>query len=482
MKRNKKYATVDEFCTKSENKRNFFCFRKRNKIKSKNFFPDARDCNAKNGSDRISSTFQNMCQKRYKAAKDVSKNIYNKLLHHYNFTYSFSTVVYSDRYFIYNLTLNTKIVPAKGLMIDDLNNLTLYKRFARNCNNYIDVLNLCESKDTYTKHYMPMFTNWSIQPYSPSCGILYDFNDRLNTYFNADRRHYCYSIMENIQHMYEFNRSICPGYRSAIDMISCSKDLLDYDDYAYSHSKVNEITQNQIKSFFYCERRSFEYRLSSKGASPLSRFTDSEIKSKKKGFKKTNSYGQIYNVKYISKFPVPDFALSQDETVNRWSNAIYEKSKALDGKEIYEKLYKSDKHISISNLVRSESELKTKIYSDKKKALFNENQNKVKNNKKNFDYEKSKINNFDMRKELKNTDITSLSRNMNNIIRTSYQDRSNVLVMEPLLFIQNLNEERLKNKIITSKKAQRLMVHIIIGYTISFLILSLISFYVLYFA
>lgn len=479
--KHKKYGMKEDNVYQSGKKKNrrFNFFRFHKYKKTQNMFLDARDCNTKTES----STFQDLCQKHYKVAKDVSKSIYNKLLHNYNYAHSFSTVVYSDRYFIYNLTLNAKIVPSKGLITNDINPVTVYKRFSRSCSNYIKILDIenqssCDLNSPHLKHYMPIFTNWSIQPYTLFCGILHDFTDRLNLSGYSDRRHYYYSFVDIITKMNEFNHLIFPNYKPAIDMVLCSKDLLDYDDYAYSHSKFSEISQHQIKTLLYYEKKPFDYRMSQKGTSSISRFTESEINLKRKTFKKSSSYGKIYTKTFVSKFPIPDFALSQDELVQRWKNAIYEKNKAFD-KEIYEKLYKSKQQVSLSNLILTEPETKNKVYEDKKKALFS--QKKSKNNK--FDYEPEKVimKNFNIDVDVKSNDVANLSRNMNNMITPSYQDRNNALMMEPLLFIQNLNEERRKNKLIASKKAQRLMVHIIIGYTISFILLSLLSFYVMYF-
>lgn len=427
-------------------------------------FADARNCNAQTES----STFQDLCQKHYKTARDVSKSIYNKLLHNYNYAHSFSTVVYSDRYFVYNLTLNAKIVPSKGLIANDINSVTIYKRFSRS--NYMKILDSENQCDL--KHYMPIFTSWSIQPYTMFCGILHDFTDRLNPSVYSDRRHYYYSFVDIIKKTNEFNHLIFPDYKPAIDMVLCSKDLLDYDDYAYSHSKFNEMSQHQIKTLLYYEKKPFDYRMSGRGTS-FSRFTDSDIGRKRKAFKKSSSYGKIYTKAFVSKFPVPDFALSQDELVQRWKNAIYEKNKAFD-KKIYEKLYKSDQRVSLSNLIQTEPETKSKIYEDKKKSFFDHKKSKIDRH----DPERDKLKNFNI--DIKNKDIANLSRNMNNMITS--QDRNNALMMEPLLFIQNLNEERRKHKMIASRKAQRLMVHIIIGYTASFILLTLISFYVMYFA
>lgn len=252
--------------------------------------------------------------------------------------------------------------------------------------------------------------------------------------------------------------------------------MMDYDDYAYSHFKLND-NNNQLHSLLYGERRQFNYRLSDKGSLSYRKFTNYEMNTKRKQFKKNNSYGQIYgNKEFVSKFPIPDFALSYEDLVFRWKNSIYEKSKAYEV-NIFEKVYKpGGRQTSITNLTSNES----KFYkADKKKVNFDQVQpyaeTFVNESRKNNSSRTSFL-------DVNNEFSSKFSGNINDVVSTSYHEKGKLLVMEPFLLIQNLQEERMKNKIIASKKAQKLMIHIIIGYTISFIVLSLISFYVMYFS
>lgn len=475
---------------------NFLKFHSKQKWESKDDgtasspFLDARDCNSGGEAEMVSS-FQSMCQKHYKAAKNVSKNIYNKIIHHYDYTHSFATVVYSDRYFLYNFTLETKTMPTKCFISNDLSGELLHKRFTRNCNNYTNMLNLeskwCSVNATNTKHYMPIFTSWGIQPYSPYSSVLFDFTDRYLLHY-ADRRHYYSTFFDDIQQFYDLNRQLFPNYRPLVDVFACSRELLDYDDFIYSHFRLGETNQKQMQPLFFHERRPFTYRNSAKGFTPLLRFTDYEMNSKKKAFKKNNPCGQPSTYGYttfVSKFPVPDFALSEDDLLTRWTNALYEKTKSYEPTKIYEKLYKPSRRLSNSNLDLVEPDLldkrNNKTYSlDKKKINFDQSlkdsDNDIKECKNNLGVSSL----LESNKELNKASLARMG-GIGDILTASSSERGNLLVMEPLLILQNINQERIKHKLMAAKKAQRLMVYVIIGYTIFFITFSLVAFYVMYF-
>lgn len=463
---------------------NFLSFQGRKKSRKNNKMSSSLlDLNEdSNRSDsELLSNIQNVCGKPFRAAKDASRHIYNKLTQNYDYSYSYATVVYSDRYFLYNLTLETRLMPLRCFMCDDINKNILYKRNKRTCKIHTTIMN-CDNNwlgeiNLYTYHYMPVFTAWSIQPFTSNAGLLCDVSDRSVNLF-GDRKHST-MYFEEMQKFYEANRVIYPYYKPIIDVFTCSRELLDYDDFLNSHVKYGEMTQKQIYPLFYHNKRPLGYRISMEGLHSHPMFTQYEI-SKAKGSKKNYSFNT--NIHFVSKFPIPDFALSEDDLVMRWRNNIYDFSKIYNTSKIYEKIYKQTKNIS--NLTLNELDAKHNKLVDNKKINFEQQPQDLFDRQNYGDPTKNNIVNtklLDYKNYEKSADF-KFGDNIADILLSSSNERGKLVLMEPLLLMQNLNEERLKNKTLAAKKAQRFMVYFIISYTVLFIGFSLLAFYIMYFA
>lgn len=471
-----------------------FSYRKSNRRNSipHHTFKDARDCNNPEECTK-SRTFQEICQQPYQVAKEISKSIYNKLRNRYDFSLSFSTVVYSDRYFKYNLMLDSKIMPLKCYVANDLGFFVIYKKFTKTSRNFQDFFvhfnnnTPVDNVNPIAKHYMPLHTSWSIKPYSAMAGPLINFGDS-NMFFHTDRRVYHSSFFEDLQKFYEINRHIDPQYKPLFDFQARSRELLDYDEFVHPYFRIIEMNRKQLQPLFHLESRCLSYRISEIGTSLYKQFSDSDMQKKLKSIKKNSIYQTMKRNSYISKFAVPDFALSEDQLLIRMKGSLYEKIRN-DPEKIYDNFLKASSHISLTNLARTEEDQtiknNDKIYTTGKKILntdSNMSLGKLQNRKQMKN--KNVAGNSQFFKEphvdySKPMNFDKVDDSINAILQTSSLDKNNLIVMEPLLLMKTLNEDRLKRRRFAALKAQKIMIRVIVTYTLIYFILSFITFYFL---
>lgn len=405
----------------------------------------------------------------------MSKTIFNKLRYGYDYKQSYSTVVYSDRYFRYHLTLDTKIMPMKCFIANDLGAQVLYKKFSKMQNNYLDLFvstrNLIQEEDSipaYTRHYMPIYPAWSLQSYSPGIGPLHDFGDAYLFYY-IDRRFIHRSVFEELQMLYEKSRRVNVNYKPLFDMLARCKEMMDYDEYIYSYARMGDMNHKQLQPLIYLEQKELTYRLSNE-AYNFNFFPEIEIQKRRKQVKKYELY-QPMKGKHdsISKFPMPDFALSEDQLLMRKKGSLYEKIKSSPEK-IYDKFIKNSPRISAANLAHAEihQSIKNidKTYSTRKKVLNTEVRRRS-----------VSIDRASTTKSFYNNGQSTSLNTMKNIQQIPNLDRNNMIVMEPLLLMQTLNEDRQKRRQELSYKNQKIIIRIILTYSTIIYTLSLITFY-----
>lgn len=417
-----------------------------------------------------------MCQQQLHSAKQVSKTIYNKLRYGYDYKLSFSTVVYSDRYFRYRHTLDSKILPTKCFVANDLGAPVLYKKFTKLQKNHLDFfINMNnfigDDIQSYTRHYMPIYTSWSIQPFSSNIGPLLDFVD---TYVFMDRRFLHRSVFEELQVLYEQSRKVNSNYKPLYDMLARCKEIMDYDEYMYMYARLGHMTHKQLQPLIYIDNKDLSYRLSLDGYT-TKLFPSYEVVKRRKQVKKIEIYQPMKsNIEGISKFPIPDFALSDDQLLVRKKGSLYEKIKC-EPEKIYDKFVKDSQRISAANLAHAEIHQSVKnidkTYSTRKKVL-------------NTDIRRRSPS-LERRSESQtyynNEPKATLKFNKNIETKPLHQlsalDRNNMIVMEPLLLMQTLNEDREKRKRHLSRKNQKIIIRIIVTYSTILYIISLLTFY-----
>lgn len=459
-------------------KKSFFGFgrkkwNKKHKRERKTFL-DSRDCNERDNCKR--SSFHEVCQQQFNSAKHMSKTIYNKIRYGYDYKLSYSSVVYSDRYFRYNLMLDTKIMPMKCFVSNDLGAPIMYKKFSKLQKNHLDFfINInnvfYEDISSYTRHYMPMFTAWSIQPYSANMGPLIEFGD-MYLFYHIDRRFYHRSIFEDLLILYEKSRRVDANYKPLFDMLSRCKEMMDYDEYIYTYARLGEMTHKQLQPLFHLEHKDFNYRLSDEGYMGKC-FSEYDVVKRRKHVKKVELYQSMKGkTDGVSKFPVPDFALSDDQLLMRKKGSLYEKIKC-EPEKIYDKLMKESPHISAANLAHAEihQSIKNidKSYSTRK-VLNTEVRRSL-----SIDRQSSK-------KSVYNNDrSTTLSYektyDMKPIQQMTTLDRNNMIVMEPLLLMQTLNEDREQRKRKLAMKNQKIIIRVMLTYSTVIYVLMFVIFY-----
>lgn len=356
----------------------------------------------------------------------------------------------------------------------DLGCPMLYKKFTKLQKNYLDFFigtNNVSQEDvfSYTRHYMPIFTAWSVQPYSHNTGPLFDFGDAY-LFYHIDRRFFHKSIFEDLLMLYEKSRRVDANYKPLYDMLSRCKEMMDYDEYIYAYARLGELTRKQLQPLIHLEHNNFDYRQSEEGSHSKS-FSEYEIQKRKKQFKKHEFYQNMKGkVEGISKFPVPDFALSDDQLLMRKKGSLYEKIKS-DPEKIYDKLMKASPRISAANLVDAE----------------------IHQNVKNIDkdYSARKVLNTEVKRRSVSFGRQSTSKSVYNngrnvnveknydkpMQQTSDLDRNNMIVMEPLLLMQTLHEDRQNRKRALATKHQKIIIRIILTYSVIMYIISFVVFY-----
>ncbi|GBP19760.1 hypothetical protein EVAR_8920_1 [Eumeta japonica] len=326
---------------------------------------------------------------------------------------------------------------------------------------------------------MPIFTPWSIKPYSPGIGPLLNFGE-VFLFCNIDRRFSHRSIFEDIQKYNENNRHVNENYKPLYDIAIQCREILDYDEYIISfYSHIGDVGRKQLQPLIYLENKELSYRLPERGKDHRS-FSKEQIHKMRKQGKKHELYQPMIMKPETTKFPIPDFALSDDQLLMRKTGSLYEKIKS-DPDKLYDNFAKESPHISAANLVNAEihQSVKTvyKTYSTGGKKVLN---TEIRKRSVSIDREsipsKSYYNNG--RSASDNLNVIEKHEERNKAVSAlPHLDRNNMIVMEPLLLMQTLNEDRQKRRQELSIKHQKIIIRVMLTYCTIVYTFALIVFY-----